>query len=170
MYILTFSSYVERCSQIKVSRNSLKIFITCSSLMTLWSSLSLIHKYAIPLWKSYTVMNLFHQMKNINKSSISFSAKTFPTDWLRDKKYLGIEKEGDVHGTAEAFWKEEKKDLLSIMDCIKRPSINCYTRFISTTRKTIILPSIAIPTFVMIYFQLYVSPCKRMQSVLTRFW
>lgn len=111
------------------------------------------------------------QMINAHKSSISFSSKT-PTD-VRDrvKAQLGIEKEWGV-GKYLGLGRRKKDLFSSIVDKMKQKAISWTTQFLSTAGKATMLQAVlsATPSFAMTCFKLPVSLCKRIQSVLTRFW
>lgn len=89
------------------------------------------------------------QKINTLKSSISFSSKT--------PEHFG----------------RRKKDLFdSIIDRMKQKSLNWSTKFLSTAGKATMIMSVLspIPSFAMTCFELPASLCKKIQSVLTRFW
>lgn len=114
-------------------------------------------------------------MINAQKSSITFSSKTTPEVRARVKLYLGIEREGGVGkylGLPEHFGRRKKDFFSSIVDRMKQKSLSWTTQFLSTAGKATMLQSVLspIPNFAMTCFQLLVSLCKRIQSVLTRFW
>lgn len=115
------------------------------------------------------------QMINPQKSSISFSSKTRAEVRTRVKNQLGIDKEGDVGkylGLPKHFGRKKKDLFSSIVDRMKQKAISYSTQFLSTAGKAIMLQAIlsAVPTFAMTCFLLPISLCKRIQSVLTRFW
>ena len=115
------------------------------------------------------------QKINTLKSSISFSSKT-PTDIRsRVKAQLGIEREGGVGkylGLPEHFGRRKKDLFDSIIDRMKQKSLNWSTKFLSTAGKATMIMSVLspIPSFAMTCFELPASLCKKIQSVLTRFW
>lgn len=114
-------------------------------------------------------------MINASKSSISFSAKTSQEDRARVKLHLGIDKEGGVGkylGLPENFGRKKKDIFNSIVERMRLRCIGWSTRFLSTAGKATMLQAIlsAIPTFAMTCFELPLSLCKRIQSILTRFW
>lgn len=78
-------------------------------------------------------------------------------------KYLGLPK----------HFGRKKKDLFSsIVDRMQQKALSWSTCFLSMAGKAVMLQSVlsAIPNFAMSAFELPVSLCKRIQSVLTRFW
>ncbi|XP_018460851.1 uncharacterized protein LOC108831839 [Raphanus sativus] len=93
------------------------------------------------------------QMINKSKSSITFSNKTPPAVKENVKLMLGITKEGGLGK-------------------IRQRAVSWSTKRLSKAGKLTMLKSIlsAIPTYAMSCFQLPVNLCKRIQSVLTRFW
>ncbi|KAL0854761.1 hypothetical protein Bca101_059913 [Brassica carinata] len=115
------------------------------------------------------------QLINTAKSSISFSSQTPQETRLRVHSYLGIEKEGGVGkylGLPEHFGRRKKDLFTSIVERIRQRANSWSTRRLSQAGKLVMLKSVlsAIPTYAMTCFQLPVSLCKRIQSVLTRFW
>lgn len=115
------------------------------------------------------------QMINTTKSSITFSSKTSPEVKEKAKLVLGIEKEGGLGkylGLPEHFGKKKKDLFTSIVDIIRQKAISWSTRRLSRAGKLTMLKAVlsAIPTYTMSCFWLPVSLCKRIQSVLTRFW
>ncbi|XP_019097316.1 PREDICTED: uncharacterized protein LOC109131143 [Camelina sativa] len=115
------------------------------------------------------------QQINAAKSSISFSKKTSAERRARVKQILGISKEGGVGkylGLPEHFGRT-KKDLFSaIVDRIRQRAFSLSNKFLSSAGKLTLLKSVlaAMPSYAMSCFQLPKSLCKRIQSVLTRFW
>lgn len=115
------------------------------------------------------------QMINTSKSSISFSAKTLQETRLRVKTYLGIAQEGGVGkylGLPEHFGRRKKDLFTGIVDRISRRAAAWASKRLSIAGKLVMLKSVltAIPSYSMTCFLLPVSLCKRIQSVLTRFW
>lgn len=115
------------------------------------------------------------QKINHLKSGITFSNHT-PQD-LKEKikTELGIEKEGGSGkylGCPEHFGRKKKDLFTSIVDRIRQRAKSFSNRFLSTAGKMTLLKSVlsAIPNHSMQCFKLPVSLCKRIQSVLTRFW
>lgn len=129
-----------------------------------------------------TLMNILHsyesasgQMINAAKSSISFSSKTSLDVRLRVKQHLRIDKEGGVGkylGLPELFGRKKKDIFTSIVDKMQQRSQSWSTRFLSMAGKATMLQAVLspIPNHAMSCFELPVSLCKRIQSVLTRFW
>lgn len=115
------------------------------------------------------------QQINKSKSSITFSSKT-PTAMKEGaKSFLGISKEGGVGkylGLPEHFGRRKRDLFTSIVDKIRQRAQSLSTRFLSKAGKLTMLKSVltAQPTYPMSCFLLPVSLCKRIQSVLTRFW
>ena len=110
-----------------------------------------------------------------NKSSIPFSSKTPPAVKENTKSILGISKEGGLGkylGLPEHFGKRKKDLFTSIVDRILQRVVSWSTKRLSKAGKLTILKAVlsAVPTYSMSCFQLPVSLCKRIQSVLTRFW
>ena len=115
------------------------------------------------------------EMINAQKSSISLSSKTPPEIRNRVKYQLGIGKEGGVGkylGLPEHFGRKKKDLFSSIVDIMKQIAISWSTHFLSTAGKATMIQSVlsAVPSFAMTCFELPISLCKRIQSVLTRFW
>lgn len=115
------------------------------------------------------------QKINSEKSSITFSAKT-PTE-TKDlvKDILKISKEGvsgKYLGLPEHLDRKRRDLFTSIVDRIRQRAATRSTRFLSKAGKLTMLKSVltAIPTFSMSCFELPASVCKRIQSVLTRYW
>lgn len=126
---------------------------------------SIVHKYEL----------VSGQKTNPEKYSITFSSKTPPEVKIQVKTLLGIDKESGVGkylGLQEHFGRKKRDLFASIVDKIKQRSISWTTRFLSTAGKATMLQAVlsSVPTFAMSAFQLPVSLCKKIQSVLTRFW
>ena len=114
-------------------------------------------------------------MINKNKSSITFSSKTPPAVKENAKSILGISKEGGLGkylGLPEHFGKRKKDLFTSIVDRIRQRAVSWSTKRLSKACKLTMLKAVlsTVPTYSMSCFQLPVSLCKRIQSVLTRFW
>lgn len=159
---------------LRVSRNSLKLnhllfadntmIFTKTDSSSCSSLLEILHTYE----------QASGQMINPQKSSITFSRKTPREIRERVKLQLGINKDGGVGkylGLPEEFGRKKKRPPLVYCRRMKQRSICWSTQFLSTAGKATMLQSVlsAIPTFAMICFDLPVSLCKRIQSVLTRF-
>ncbi|CAA7014090.1 unnamed protein product [Microthlaspi erraticum] len=115
------------------------------------------------------------QRINANKSSITFSGKTPPDIRARVKSTLGIEKEGGVGkylGLPENFGIKKRDIFTGLVDKICQKSINWTHRFLSGAAKQVLLKSVlsVMPSYTMSCFKLPKSLCKRIQSVLTRYW
>ena len=115
------------------------------------------------------------QKINSAKSSISFSSKTPQEVRLMVKLQLGIDKEGGVEkylGLPEHFGRKKKDLFSSIVDRMKQKAVSWSSRYLSTAGKMTMLQSVIspIPTFAMSCFELPKILCKKIQSVLTRFW
>lgn len=115
------------------------------------------------------------QMINKNKSAITFSSKTPPAVKESAQSKLGITKEGGLGkylGLPEHFGRRKKDLFTSIVDRIRQKAVSWSTRRLSKAGKLTMLKAVlsAIPTYSMSCFQLPVSLCKRIQSVLTRIW
>lgn len=115
------------------------------------------------------------QCINTSKSAITFSKKT-PMDIRQSVKgALGIDKEGGIGkylGLPENFGIRKRDVFTDIVDKIRQKSHNWTHRFLSGAGKHTLLSSVlsAMPSYSMSCFKLPKSLCKRIQSVLTRFW
>lgn len=114
-------------------------------------------------------------MINVAKLSISFSAKTSQDVRLRVKQHLRIDKEGGVGKylrLPEHFGRSKQDLFSSTVDRMVQRALSCPSRFISMAGKAVMLQGVlsTMPTFAMSCFELPVSVCKRIQSVLPRFW
>lgn len=115
------------------------------------------------------------QVINKAKSSITFSSKAPPDTREQAKDLLEITREwgmGKYLGLPEHFGRRKIDLFTSIVDRIHQKAISWSTKRLSRAGKLTMLKSVlsAIPTYPMTCFQLSVSLCKRIQSVLTRFW
>ncbi|XP_024015914.1 uncharacterized protein LOC112089169 [Eutrema salsugineum] len=115
------------------------------------------------------------QKINVEKSSITFSAKTSSETKERVKAKLGISKEGGQGkylGLPEYFGRRKKDMFTLIVDRIRQRAASWSSRFLSGAGKLTLLKSVltAIPAYTMSCFKLPASICKRIQSALTRFW
>ena len=115
------------------------------------------------------------QKINSEKSSITFSSRT-PEDTKKlVREALAIEKEGGQGiylGLPEHFGRRKKVLFTALVDRIRQRASSWSTRHLSKAVKLTMLKAVltAIPTYTMSCFELPVSLCKRIQSVLTRFW
>ena len=115
------------------------------------------------------------QKINKEKSAITFSSRTSAETIENVKSLMGISKEGGngkYLGLPEHFGRRKKDLFTAIVDRIRQRASSLLTRFLSRAGKLTMLKSVltSIPTFSMSCFELPVSLCKRIQSVLTRFW
>lgn len=115
------------------------------------------------------------QKINKDKSSITFSCKAPPDVRTQAKQTLGISKEGGLGkylGLPEHFGRRKRDLFTSIVDRIRQKAISWSSKRLSRAGKLTMLKSVlsAIPTYSMSCFLLPVSLCKRITSVLTRFW
>lgn len=132
---------------------------SCSSLVTI------LQRYEQDSWQKINVM----------KSSISFSSKTLSETRLSVKQQLGIEKEGGVRkyiGLPEHFGRKKRDLFSSIVDKIYQRSISWSAQILSTDGKATMQQYMLspIPNFAMSCFLLPLGLCKKIQSVLIRFW
>lgn len=115
------------------------------------------------------------QMINANKSSITFSRKAPLSLKTMIKDCLQIPKEGGIGkylGLPEHFGRKKKDLFVSIIDRIKIKASSWSNKFLSTAGKMVMLKAVLsnIPSYAMTCFKLHRSLCKRIQSVVTRFW
>ncbi|XP_056842864.1 uncharacterized protein LOC130495483 [Raphanus sativus] len=115
------------------------------------------------------------QSINRDKSAITFSKRAPATlkSSIMDK--LQIQKEGGVGkylGLPEHFGRRKRDLFSSIVDRIKQKARSWSTKFLSSARKLVMLQSVlsAMPSYSMTCFMLPKSLCKRLQSVVTRYW
>lgn len=125
-------------------------------------------------WSTYRVWSIWQKI-NTDKSSITFSSKTPEETKVLVKEALGIAKEGGQGkylGLPEHFGRRKKDLFTAIVDRIRQRASSLSTRHLSKAGKLTMLKAVltAIPTFSMSCFELPVSLCKRIQSVLTHFW
>lgn len=107
-------------------------------------------------------------MINVDKSSISFSAKTPEAVRDRVKNQLGIDKEGGVGkylGLPEHFGRKKRDLFASIVDKIHQKVVSYQSRFLSTAGKATMLQSVlsSILSFAMTFFELPVGLCNKIQ-------
>lgn len=115
------------------------------------------------------------QFINLDKSAITFSAKTPGEAKRRIREQLRILNEGGLGkylGLPEHFGRRKRDIFASLVDRIRQRSHSWTSRFLSGAGKLILLKSVlaAMPTYSMTCFKLPLSLCKHIQSVLTRFW
>ena len=115
------------------------------------------------------------QKINKEKSAVTFSSKTSTEMRVQVKTLLGINKEGGTGkylGLPEHFGRRKRDLFTAIVDRIRQRASSLSARFLSRAGKLTMLKAVltSIPTFSMSCFELPVSFCKRIQSVLTRFW
>lgn len=115
------------------------------------------------------------QSINLQKSAITFSAKTPIEARRRVKATLLIEGEGGIGkylGLPEHFNRKKKDIFVGIVDRIRQRSHSWTTRFLNAAGKHVLLKAVlaAMPTYAMSCFKLPVSLCKQIQTILTRFW
>lgn len=96
-------------------------------------------------------------------------------DLVKVPRALSIQKEGGVGkylGLPEQFGRRKRDLFSSIVDRIEQKAKGWSTKFLSSAGKLVMLQSVlsAGPSYSMTYFKLPVSLCKRIQSVITRFW
>lgn len=115
------------------------------------------------------------QCINLNKSSITFSAKTPGDAKRRVRHQFQILNEGGLGkylGIPEHFGRKKRDIFASLVDRIRQRSHSWTSRFLSGAGKLILLKAVlaAMPTYSMSCFKLPLSLCKQIQSILTRFW
>lgn len=115
------------------------------------------------------------QRINKDKSSITFSTKTPKEKRDMVKEMMEIQKEGGSGkylGLPEHFGRRKRDLFTSIVDRIRQRAATRSTRFLSKAGKLTMLKSVLtpIPVYSMSCFELPASLCKRIQSVLTRYW
>lgn len=115
------------------------------------------------------------QFINLEKSAITFSAKTPGDAKRRIREQLQILNEGGIGkylGLQEHFGRKKRDIFASLVDPIRQRSHSWTSRFLSGAGKLVLLKSVlaAMPTYFMSCFKLPLSLCKQIQSVLTRFW
>ena len=115
------------------------------------------------------------QTINSEKSALTFSRKAPAELKAMIKRELHIQKEGGVGkylGLPEQFGRRKRDLFASIIDRIQQKARGWSTKFLSSAGKLVMLQSVLspIPSYSMKCFKLPVSLCKRIQSVMTRFW
>ncbi|XP_048615609.1 uncharacterized protein LOC125588345 [Brassica napus] len=141
------------------------MFFTQASAKSSRALMAILHEYG----------NASGQQINTAKSAVTFSSKTPPEVKEATKVILVISKEGGLGkylGLPEHFGRRKKDLFTSVVDRIRQRAVSLSTRRLSRAGKMTMLKSIltAIPTHIISCFQIPVSLCKRIQSVLTRFW
>ncbi|XP_022575814.1 uncharacterized protein LOC111215880 [Brassica napus] len=115
------------------------------------------------------------QQINKTKSAITFSKRTPPELKEKAKFILRITREGGEGkylGVPEHFGRRKRDLFTEIVDRIRQRAASWNNRFLSKAGKLTMMKAVlqAIPTYTMSCFELPISLCKRIQSVLTRFW
>lgn len=115
------------------------------------------------------------QAINKDKSAITFSRQTPAAIKTSIKNTLQIQKEGGVGkylGLPEQFERRKQDLFSSIVDRVQQKARGWSTKFLSSAGKLVMLQSVlsAVPSYPMTYLKFPVSLCKRIQSVITRFW
>ena len=115
------------------------------------------------------------QSINLDKSTVTFSGKTPDSVKDRVKNVLGILKEGGMGkylGLPESFGRSKRDVFTGVVDKIRQRAHSWTTKFLSGAGKHVMLQSVltALLTFSMSSFKIPISLCRRIQSILTRFW
>ena len=115
------------------------------------------------------------QRINLQKSAITFSAKTPAAIRIKVKERLLIEAEGGIGkylGLTEHFSCRKRDIFANIVDRIRQRSHSWSSKFLNRAGKQVLLKAVltAMPAYAMSCFKLPLSLCKQIQSVLTRFW
>ena len=115
------------------------------------------------------------QSIHTDNSAITFSRRTPAALKTLIKNTLQVQKEGGAGrylGLPEMFGRRKRDLFSSIVDRIKHKARGWSTKFLSSAGKMVMLQSVLspIPSYSMTCFKLPVSLCKRIQSVVTRFW
>ncbi|CAA7055077.1 unnamed protein product [Microthlaspi erraticum] len=115
------------------------------------------------------------KMISCQKSAITFSKKTSQETKRKAMRILHIHQEGGTGkylGLPEAFERKKKDLFSSVVDKIRQQAISWSSKLLSSAGKLVLLKSVlsSMPTYSMSCFKLPISLCKRIQSVLTRFW
>ncbi|XP_010424733.1 PREDICTED: uncharacterized protein LOC104709889 [Camelina sativa] len=115
------------------------------------------------------------QCINVEKFGITFSSKTPLEVKVRVKQALGITNEGGVGkylGLPEHFGKRKKDIFTALVDKVRQRVMSLSNWFLTSAGKLILLKMVlsSMPSYAMSCFKLPLSLCKRLQSVLTRFW
>ena len=117
----------------------------------------------------------FGQCINFTKSTVTFSSKTPQAIKDRVMNSLQITKEGGMGkylGLPESFGRRKRDVFTGLVDRIRQRSLSWMTHFLSGEGKHVLLQSVlsALPNHNMFCFKISISLCKRIQSILTRFW
>ena len=115
------------------------------------------------------------QCINLEKSTISFSSRTPEAIMTQVKISVGIDKAGGMGkylGLPETFGRCKRDVFTGLVDKIWQRSHSWPTKFLSGAGKHVLLQTVlsAFPNYSMLSFKIPKSLCKRIQSVLTRFW
>lgn len=115
------------------------------------------------------------QRINLEKSSITFSAKKPGESKRRIRERFKITNEGGVGkylGLPENFGRRKRDIFAVLVDRIRQRAHSWTTRFLSGAGKLVLLKAVlaAMPTYSMSCFKLPASLVKQLQSILTRFW
>ncbi|XP_013728385.1 uncharacterized protein LOC106432094 [Brassica napus] len=114
------------------------------------------------------------QCINLEKSSITFGAKTLGEDKRRIRELFHIENEGGIGkylGLPEHFGRKKRNIFAALVDRMRQKAQSWTSRFLSGAGKMVLLKAVlaAMPTYSMSCFKLPLSLVKQLQSVLTRF-
>lgn len=115
------------------------------------------------------------QRINLQKSAITFSAKTPVAIRIKVKERLHIEAEGGIGkylGLPEHFSRRKRDFFANIVDRICQRSHSWTSKYLNGAGKQVLLKAVltAMPAYAMSCFKLPLSLCKQIQSFLTRFW
>lgn len=119
--------------------------------------------------------NCSGQCINLSKSSVTFSVRTPEEIKSRAKLAIGIEEIGGMGkylGLPETFGRKKRDVFIGLVDKLRQRSQSWPTKFLSGAGKHVMLQSVlsALPNYSMSSFKIRKSLCKRIQSILTRFW
>lgn len=119
--------------------------------------------------------NASGQFINLEKSSITFSAKTPSESKRRIRNLFIIHNEGGIGkylGLSEHFGRKKRDIFASLVDRMRQRAHSWTAKQLSGAGKMVLLKSVlaAMPTYSMSCFKLPASLVKQLQSVLTRFW
>jgi len=115
------------------------------------------------------------QSINFHKSSVTFSSKTPRSVKGQVKRILKIRKEGGTGkylGLPEHFGRRKRDIFGAIIDKIRQKSHSWASRFLSQAGKQVMLKAVlaSMPLYSMSCFKLPSALCRKIQSLLTRFW